>query len=125
MARFGIHENVSASVALPGCRTASRSPLSKACLLVTTDSDEYEIYDISPEKLAPKVVSCGYFERGVFRRHQAAVAFSGLSELEDLIRAETDLLTKAFASAKCVEVRLPREYDRRVLDRIRKRLEEL
>lgn len=125
LARFGVHEEVPVSVAVPGCRIALRSPLSKACLLVMTNADAYEICEVSPENLAGKVVSCGYFERGAFRRHQAAAAFSGMSELEDLIRAETELLTQAFASAKCVEVRLPRGYDRTVLNLIRRRLEEL
>lgn len=108
--RYMIYSRMPVSEAIPACKTVLRVRLSRVCFLTATRSKDYAIVEASPELLANKVVSCGNFERSTFRRHESAWAFSESRVVPDLASAETNCLTKAFASAKCLELRLPRTY---------------
>ncbi len=108
--RYMVYSRMPISELLPSCKTKLRARLTRVCFLTATRSKDYSIVDASPELLANKVVSCGNFERSTFRRHESAWAFSESRIVPDLSLEETHLLQKAFASTKCLEVRLPRTY---------------
>ncbi len=110
--------------AIPGCRTAPRAHLSKACLLTTSRSREISVSDISAREVAEKAALCAYYERTQFYRREAALAYAGGGESKGvLISREVGVLDSAFKQAKCVEVTLPQRPSSRDLDRILEELE--
>ncbi len=122
--RYGAYFKVPHTAVMPGCEVVIRSPLSKVCLLTAVRSDTCKIRDISPERLAAKVVSCAHFEQGAFRRHSSAIAYAGQWDVqEDLVSEEIDLLTMAFRQAKCIEVMLPSIHTSKGLDQLRQLVE--
>ncbi len=123
--RYFVNVRVPVSRAIPGCRTVLRSPLSKVCLLTTARSGVSAVSEVPAKQLARKVALFGQYERFRFYGSQLAMTYAGLQEVEDdLLSAETDLLRRAFAAARCLEVTVPPTLKSRDVDRIRELLEE-
>ncbi len=108
--RYMVYSRMPVAELFPSGKTTARARLSRVCFLTATRSKDYAIVDASPDLLANKVVSCGNFERSTFRRHESAWAFSESRIVPDLASQETNCLAKAFATVKCLELRLPRTY---------------
>ncbi len=117
--RYMVYSRMPVSEAIPSCKTTLRTRLSRVCFLTATRSKDYSIVEASPELLANKVVSCGNFERSTLRRHESAWAFSESRIVPDLASEEVHCLTRAFARARCLELRLPRTYTAADFARVR------
>ncbi len=106
--RYFVRAQVPASIAVQGCRVALSAPLSKVCLIASSRAQKVDVSDASPEEVARKVALCGYYERTPFRRYLAAMAYADRQlAFPDPVSIETELLTRTFESAKCLEVVIP------------------
>ncbi len=121
--RFFVNVRIPAQRVIPGCKVALRAPLSKVCLLTTARSGETTVSDVSGNELARKVALCCN-ERNRFSGYRAAMAYAGHDVMGDLISEETNLLGRAFETAKCVEVTLPQRANSGDLDHVQRLLEE-
>ena len=108
MDRYFLNVQLPVSRAVVNCGTSLRAPLSTVCLLTTARSGRCILSEIGARELAEKVVWGGRYERLWFEKAQLAMAYATLGGSPDeQTSLEIDLLTRAFAGAKCVEVTLP------------------
>ena len=122
--RHFVNVRVPASVAVPGCTTELRAPLSKVCLLATSQSGSVRCRELEPTELARRLVLCAQYERSTFGMHQLALMYSGvLVPPPDLVSREEAVLARGFRSSRCLEVALPPSPSAGDLDRVRRAIE--
>lgn len=113
-----------ASRLFPRSATTMRAALSQVCLLTNVRSGHVEVSEVSPADLARRIAWFGQFERSRFHRAQVArAATGGLVPEESSLTAETAVLTRAFAGARCVEVTIPRVQNASDMERVRRFVE--
>lgn len=92
----------------PAARCVLRAKAARVALLLASERSEVEVRPLPPEELARRSVWAGTYERNRYSTHRLAMAYAGKDvPLADTTAEETDLLTRAFRTARCFEVVLP------------------
>lgn len=112
-----VHENPTRL--FPKTGFVARAPVSYVALLVSSNRANAVIRKATADKLARRMVVAGSFERSLFATHRLAMAYGERPvSIGDTTEKEVELLSRAFRSARCVEVLLPEHPKLEDLDRV-------